>query len=339
MKAAEECVISILGAGSWGTALAVLLGREGRRVRLRPRRREQAETLSRRRENLLYLPGVPLPEEVEICAEMKQSLSGSSLVLLAVPAKGMREIAGQAAPHLSPGQPLLSVAKGLEPDSGKRMSEVIAELLPKQPLAVLSGPNLASEVAAGIPATSVVASRDEALSRYIQGIFMGPRFRVYTNSDVIGVELGGALKNIIAISAGISDGLGFGDNSKAALVTRGLAEMTRLGVAMGARALTFQGLSGIGDLMATCASPRSRNYKVGFRLAKGERLSEILGSMDQVAEGVPTTRAAVSLAGRYQVEMPIACHLHGVLFEDVPPPQAVAQLMSRPARDEWEGYE
>ncbi|NIM04762.1 MAG: NAD(P)H-dependent glycerol-3-phosphate dehydrogenase [Armatimonadetes bacterium] len=331
--------ISILGAGSWGTALAVLLGRQGRRVRLWPRRREQVGALSKNRENALYLPGAPLPEEVEVCGEIGEAVSGAGLTVFAVPAKGMKAIANQAALHLDPTQPVLSVAKGLEPDSGQRMSEVLSGVLPQQPLAVLSGPNLAVEVAAGIPTTSVAASREEGLSRLVQKTFMCPTFRVYTNSDVIGVELGGALKNIIAIGAGISDGLGFGDNTKAALMTRGLAEMTRLGVAMGAEAPTFQGLSGLGDLMATCASPRSRNYKVGSRLGRGERLSAILQSMDQIAEGVPTTKAAVALAARHQVEMPIAAHLHRVLFEDTPPQQAVAELMNRPARDEREGYE
>jgi len=329
--------IAIIGAGSWGTALAVLLGRQGRLVRLWPRRREQAEALSEQRENVRYLPGVPLPEKVAICAALEEAVTGSLLVVLAVPAQGMRMIASQVAPYLPLQQPLLSVAKGLEPDSAKRMSEVIAEVLPNQPLAVLSGPNLAREVAAGIPTTSVVASQQGGLCRLVQEAFMGPTFRVYTNRDVIGVELGGALKNIIAIGAGISDGLGFGDNTKAALVTRGLVEIIRLGVAMGARAETFQGLSGLGDLMATCASPHSRNYRVGFRLAKGEKLPVILESMDQIAEGVPTTKAAVSVAGRHQVEMPITTQLHEVLFGGMSPRQAVASLMSRAGRDELEG--
>jgi len=329
--------IAIIGAGSWGTALAVLLGNQGRQVRLWPRRREQAEALSRQRENARYLPGVSLPEKVAVCASIEQAVIGSLLVVLAVPAQGMRMIASQVAPYLPLQQPLLSVAKGLEPNSGKRMSEVIGEVLPNQPLAVLSGPNLAREVAAGIPTTSVVASEQAELCRLVQEAFMGPTFRVYTNRDVIGVELGGALKNIIAIGAGISDGLDFGDNTKAALVTRGLVEIIRLGVAMGARAETFQGLSGLGDLMATCASPHSRNYRVGFRLAKGEKLPVILESMDQIAEGVPTTKAAVSVAGRHQVEMPITAQLHEVLFGGMSPRQAVASLMSRAGRDELEG--
>lgn len=339
MKQTESCArISIIGAGAWGTALAVLLGRQGRAVKLWPRRREQAEALARSRENARYLAGVPLPEWVEICREMDWAVQSSELVVLAVPAAGMRETAAALAPHLAKGQRLLSAAKGLEPESGRRMSEIIKEALPGRPVAALSGPNLASEVAAGIPTTSVAASEDGEFCRFVQAAFMCPSFRVYTNTDVVGVELGGALKNIIAIGAGISDGLGFGDNSKAALVTRGLAEMTRLGVAMGARALTFQGLSGIGDLVATCVSPRSRNYKVGFRLAQGEKLSEILAGMEQIAEGVPTTGAAMLLAERHRVEMPIAAQLYQVLYAGAAPRRAVAELMSRPARDEWEGY-
>jgi glycerol-3-phosphate dehydrogenase (NAD(P)+) len=340
MKSAQESPsTAILGAGSWGTALAVLLGRQGKQVKLWPRRHEQFEALSQKRENSLYLPGASLPESVEICPEIGEAVSTASLVVFALPAQGMREISARTASHIPADLPLLSVAKGLEAESGLRMSEIIAQALPDRPLAVLSGPNLAVEVAAGIPTTSVAASRSQDLSRFVQKVFMCPTFRVYTNSDIIGVELGGALKNIIAIGAGISDGLGFGDNSKAALVTRGLAEITRLGLAMGAKAVTFQGLSGIGDLMATCASPRSRNHKVGFRLAKGEKLSAILETMDQIAEGVPTTRAAVTLAQRHGVEMPIAAQLYEVLFKEVPPKQAVAGLMNRPAKDESEGYD
>ncbi len=330
--------ITIIGAGSWGTALAVLLGRQGRPVRLWPRRQEQVEALLLEKENSLYLPGVTLPESVETCREPQAALAGSGLVVLAIPAKGMRTTLQQVAAYLSPGQPVLSVAKGLEPASGSRMSEVIGEEAPQQPVAVLSGPNLAREVAAGMPTTSVAASRDGDLCKFIQETLMCPTFRVYTNTDVAGVELGGALKNIIALGAGISDGLGFGDNTKAALVTRGLAEMLRLGVALGAKAETFHGLSGLGDLVATCASPQSRNHQVGFRLAKGERLSAIVESMEQIAEGVPTTKAALLLAQRCEVEMPITAQLYEVLFGGTTPPEAVARLMGRAGRDELADY-
>jgi len=261
------------------------------------------------------------------------------MVVLAVPSRGMRETVRALRPHLAPQHYLISAAKGLEDDTGLRMTEIIAQELP-QPWgaapACLSGPNLAAEVAAGIATTTVIACADAAVARRAQQVFMQPTFRVYTNPDVVGVELGGALKNVIAIGAGINDGLGFGDNTKAALVTRGLAEMTRLGVALGAAAATFMGLSGIGDLVATCASRRSRNHYVGYQLALGRALDDILAGMDMIAEGVPTTRAAVRLAGQVGVEMPITRAVHAVLFEGMQPSEAVRSLMSRDPRDERE---
>jgi glycerol-3-phosphate dehydrogenase (NAD(P)+) len=328
--------IAIIGAGSWGTALAAVFASANQEVRLWARRHEQAQALNQARENRLYLPGTILPTAVRLCEDMQTALSEAGLVILAVPAKGMQSVVEQFAPYISPAQPVLSAAKGLEPETGRRMSEIITSVLPSQPVAALSGPNLASEVAAGMPTTTVVASADGALCKQAQQLLMRPRFRVYTNHDLIGVELGGALKNIIAISAGISDGLGFGDNTKAALVTRGLAEMIRLGVAMGAQAETFHGLTGIGDLMATCASNRSRNHTVGMRLARSEKLDDIIASMDQVAEGVPTTRAAMTLAHRYKVEMPITAQLYAVLFEGLSPQASVSALMTRTGRDELE---
>jgi glycerol-3-phosphate dehydrogenase (NAD(P)+) len=330
--------IAILGAGSWGTALAILLARQHKAVKLWPRRPEQVQAISQARENRLYLPGVPLPDEITLCSSLAEALELSEFAILAVPAKGMRELAGLSAPYLKSNQSLLSVAKGLEPETAKRMSEVLAEVLPQQPCAVLSGPNLAGEVVAGQPTTTVVASTDREVASRLQTALICPTFRVYTNLDVIGVELGGALKNVIAIAAGIADGMGFGDNTRAALVTRGLAEITRLGVAMGADPRTFQGLSGIGDLIATCVSPRSRNHRVGYRLAKGEDLAQILAGMEQIAEGVPTTKATVALARRNQVEMPIATHLHSVLFEGVSPAEAVVKLMNRPGKEETEPW-
>jgi glycerol-3-phosphate dehydrogenase (NAD(P)+) len=337
-EAMAEAPIAILGAGSWGTALAVLLGRQQRPVKLWPRRPEQARAIAQARENSLYLPGIALPEKVQICPSPAEAIELSKFIILALPAKGMRRIAELSAPFLQPDQAVLSAAKGLEPETAKRMSEVLAETLPQQPCGVLSGPNLASEVVAGQPTTSVVASLEREVATFLQASLICPTFRVYTNLDVIGVELGGALKNVIAIAAGIVDGLGFGDNTRAALITRGLAEITRLGVAMGADSRTFQGLSGIGDLIATCVSPRSRNHWVGERLAKGENLSQILAGMEQIAEGVPTTRAAVALAERYQVEMPIAAHLQAVLFEGVAPAEAVVRLMNRPGKEETESW-
>jgi glycerol-3-phosphate dehydrogenase (NAD(P)+) len=333
-----ETPITILGAGSWGTALAILLGRQHKAVKLWPRRPEQAEAISKARENRLYLPGVPLPEAVAICSSLGEALESSEFIILAIPAKGMREAVNHSAAYLRPDQILLSAAKGLEPETARRMSEVLAEELPHQPCAVLSGPNLAGEVVAGQPATSVVASADREVANLLQAALICPTFRVYTNMDVVGVELGGALKNVIAIAAGIADGLGFGDNTRAALVTRGLAEITRLGVAMGADPRTFQGLSGIGDLIATCVSPRSRNHWVGYRLGKNESLVEILAGMEQIAEGVPTTKAAVALAKCYQVEMPITASLYGVLFDGISPSEAVTKLMNRPGKEEIESW-
>jgi glycerol-3-phosphate dehydrogenase (NAD(P)+) len=272
--------------------------------------------------------------------DLAAAVAGAEMVTLAVPSQGMRETVRALRPHLAPQHFLISTAKGLEHDTGLRMTQVIAQELPEPwgacP-ACLSGPNLAAEVAAGIATTSVIACADRERARHAQQLFMQPTFRVYTNSDVVGVELGGALKNVIAIGAGINDGLGFGDNTKAALVTRGLAEITRLGVALGATAATFIGLSGIGDLVATCASRRSRNHYVGYHLARGRALADILAGMDNmIAEGVQTTRAAVRLAEREGVDMPITRAVRAVLFEGLAPFQAVRQLMTRDARDECE---
>lgn len=331
--------VAIIGAGSWGTALAVLLGRAGVPVRLWARRAEMAQSLRMRRENQQYLPGVALPDSVEPHADMAAAVAGAAMVVLAVPSQGMRETVRALRPHLMPQHCVISAAKGLEHDTGLRMTEIIAQELPEPwgaTPACLSGPNLAAEVAAGIATTTVVACADSDRARRAQELFMQPSFRVYTNPDVIGVELGGALKNIIAIGAGINDGLGFGDNTKAALVTRGLAEMTRLGVALGAAPQTFVGLSGIGDLVATCASRRSRNHYVGYHLALGRPLDDVLAGMDMIAEGVPTTGAAVRLAEQSGVETPITRAVHAVLFEGLVPLDAVRQLMQREARDERE---
>jgi len=331
--------VAIIGAGSWGTALAALLGREGLRVRLWARRPEMAQSLRLRRENQQYLPGVTLPDSVEPHDDLARALEGAQTVVLAVPSRGMRETVRALRAHLKPQHNLISAAKGLEHHTGLRMTQVIAQELPTPwgaGAACLSGPNLAAEVAAGIATTTVIACADADLARRAQGLFMCPTFRVYTNPDVIGVELGGALKNVIAIGAGINDGLAFGDNTKAALVTRGLAEITRLGVALGAASETFMGLSGIGDLVATCASRRSRNHYVGYCLAAGRTLDEILAGMDMIAEGVPTTEAAVRLAETTGVEMPITRAVHAVLFEGQRPLDAVRELMLREARNERE---
>ncbi len=330
--------IAVVGAGSWGTALSIVLGGTGRRVVLWARRPELAAAVERERRNPDYLPEHELPPSVSATGDLKDAVEGARIVMLAVPSQGMRATCTRLADWLSPQQAVVSAAKGLERETALRMSEVVAECLGPgraDSTAVLSGPNLAPEVAAGAATATVAASRNPGLAAELQAALSTPRFRVYTNSDVVGVELGGVLKNIIAIGAGISDGLGFGENSKAALMTRGLSEMTRLGAAMGARRETFRGLSGMGDLVCTCAGRTSRNYFVGYELAKGKGLEDVLGGMTpQVAEGVETTRAVVRLAGSLGVGLPIAAAVRGVLFEEVPPLEAAESLMTRAWRDE-----
>lgn len=327
---------AVVGTTSWGTTLAVVLAREGVPTALVARTPEEAETLRRERENRRLLPGVRLPDGVEVLPLGPEALEGAWLVVLAVPSGRMRENARRLAPLLRPGQVVLSAGKGLEGGTGLRMSQVLAQELPPDiPIAVLSGPNLAREIAEGLPASTVVACAQEAVARRIQALLNSRRLRVYTSTDVVGVELGGALKNIVAIGAGICDGLGYGANAKSAFITRGLAEITRLGVAMGANPLTFSGLAGLGDLVATCFSPLSRNRRVGEELGRGRPLARILADLGHVAEGVDTTRAVLPLARSLGVEMPIAETTHAVLFEGLPPAEAVGRLMGRPPRPEW----
>ncbi len=338
--AEEHGAIAMVGGGSWGTALSIALGGAGRRVRLWARRPELAAAMERDRRNPEYLSEFELPDGVTPTGELGEAVAGAELVVLAVPSQGIRTVCGQLVPHLGDEHIVVSAAKGLDHVTGRRLSETISECLRPgriRGIAVLSGPNLAPEVAAGDATVSVVASEDHALAAAAQAALSTPRFRVYTNPDVLGVELGGVLKNIIAIGAGVSDGLGFGDNTKAALMTRGLAEMTRLGVALGARAETFWGLSGMGDLVATSAGRKSRNHFVGHELARGRKLEDVLAEMaPQVAEGVETTRAAVRLAASAGVEMPIAAAVHQMLFEGLAPKDAVRVLMTRAWRDELE---
>jgi glycerol-3-phosphate dehydrogenase (NAD(P)+) len=336
---AERGAIAVIGAGSWGTALSLILGKAGWQVRLWARRPEMAAAIRQERRNPEYLSQFALPEAVEATSDLRDAVGGARMVVLAVPSDGIGEVSQQLAPCLHPDQGVISAAKGLEHETGRRLSQVVEAALgatPRGPVAVLSGPNLAPEVAAGVASATVVACAEPSFAAEAQAALSTPRFRVYTNPDVPGVELGGALKNIIAIGAGASDGLGFGDNTKAALLTRGLAEITRLGVALGARGETFRGLSGMGDLVATCASRKSRNYLVGCELAKGRRLEEVLAGMSQVAEGVETTRAAQTLAAQAGVEMPITSAVHALLFEGTAPEDAVRSLMSRTWRDELE---
>ncbi|MBI4233550.1 MAG: NAD(P)-dependent glycerol-3-phosphate dehydrogenase [Chloroflexi bacterium] len=330
--------VGVAGTTSWGTTLAVILARRGCPVALWARTEEEARSLQEARENRRRLPGISFPDCLQVTPHPEEALAEADLVILAVPSHSLRANARRVRESLRQGRVVLSAAKGLEKASGLRMTQVLQEELPpglQQGIAVLSGPNLSGEIVQGKPATTVVASQDEDIARWVQGTLASPSFRVYTNTDVVGVELGGALKNIIAIGAGIGDGLGYGANAKAAFITRGLAEITRLGVAAGANPLTFAGLAGLGDLVATCFSPLSRNRSLGEQLGKGRPLGEILAGMDQVAEGVDTSAAALKLAARHQVEMPITEVTCRVLFHGLDPREAVAELMGRAPGPEW----
>lgn len=333
-------MITVVGTGSWGTTLAVVLARSGHETVLLARSQAEAAELRARAENRRFLPGIQLPPQLLLTASAEEAMGRARMVLLVVPAQKMRAQLAALRQHLPPEAVYVSCAKGLELPSGRRMSEVIREELGQaaaSQTAALSGPNLAAEVARGLPTATVVAAPDEQVARFVQQNLAIPRLRVYTNTDLLGVELAGALKNIIAVGAGICDGLGFGDNAKAAFLTRGLAEIARLGLALGANPLTFAGLAGVGDLMATCASRLSRNRYVGEELGKGRSLAEIQAEMTMVAEGVPTTAAAKQLAESLRVEMPITEKMFAVLFAGASPREAVGELMMRDRKDELDG--
>ncbi len=315
-----------------------MLGRKGMKVNLWTRTGEEADRLNRAGEHTKRVPGVPFPPGVRAMASLDSALAKARLAILAVPSQDMRRNVRLVGKHMDSSVVLLSVAKGLELDSAKRMSEVIAEEIDRRfhpNVCVLSGPNLAKEIARGLPATTVVAARNASVAAAAQKIMSSPVFRVYVNTDVVGVELGGVLKNIVALAAGMVDGLGYGDNLKAGLITRGLAEITRLGVAAGANPLTLAGLAGLGDLVATCSSPLSRNRFVGLEIARGRLLKEILASMTGTAEGVTTTVAALKLAADLGVEMPIARQVYRVLYEGLEVRGAVAELMERELKHEY----
>lgn len=327
---------AVLGDGAWGTAIALLLAaRAEHRVTLWSAREENGRILRERRENIHLLPGVPIPDAVELTTDANQAIRGAELCVVAIPTAYLRETLQRiAAARPSADCPVVSLTKGLENGTFLRPTEIVQQVLGSQRLAVLSGPSHAEEMSRGMPTTVVAASTDWELANWIQQRFSTDRFRVYTNLDVVGVELGGALKNIIGIAAGIGDGLGFGDNAKAALLTRGLVEIARFGVALGAEHQTFFGLAGLGDLITTCISRHGRNRHVGERLARGEKLPQILGSMKMVAEGVYTTRSVHDKAGRMGIDMPITTEVHRVLYEDKAPAAAVKDLMVRELRGE-----
>lgn len=333
--------VVVVGTTSWGTTLAILMAGKGLRVALLARTAQEALALTEKGENPRLLPGVRFPPGLLVTHD-EGVLARASLAVLAVPSQRMRETVRRIAAALRPGTLVLSAAKGLEVETGKRMSEVVAEELPDwdpKQLGALSGPNLSQEIVAGRPAASVVAARDIKAAERMREAVQAPTFRIYTQTDVVGVELGGALKNVIALGAGMADGLELGANTKAAFITRGLMEMTRLGVALGARPLTFSGLTGLGDLVATCFSPLSRNRFVGQELAKGRPLEEVLRSLNHVAEGIPTTAAACQLAHRLGVEMPISEQIHRILYEGMDPRQAAVDLMQREPKYEVVGFD
>lgn len=324
----------IVGDGGWGTALATVLLGNGHDVTLWGPFPEYAAQMRATRANPLYLPGVPLPPDLTITADPAGAVASAELVVLAVPTKFFRAVMMQFRGLIPKGARLVSVAKGLDPKTGERMSAVAEDVLGAGPVVALSGPSHAEEVARRAPTCVVAACRDHALAVCVQEAFMSNRFRVYTSDDVVGVELGGALKNVIAIAVGMCDGLGFGDNSRAALITRGLAEMTRLGVACGAHPVTFSGLSGIGDLIVTCTSKLSRNRNVGERIGRGETLAQVNGSMKQVAEGVTNCLTAHELAVKKGLPAPIIAEVHAILYEGRKPEEVLDLFMARSAKPE-----
>jgi glycerol-3-phosphate dehydrogenase (NAD(P)+) len=333
--------VAVVGAGSWGTAFACISAEKGIETALWARRPELADEINARRANPDYLPDTELPPALTATGDLEHAVSRSSAVVMAVPSHAYRDVFRDVLPYVPAGAPVVSLTKGIEQGSLKRMSEVMVEegdLSPDR-VAVVSGPNLAREVVARMPSASVAACADEGTASRLQEVFMAPYFRVYTNPDVVGCELAGSLKNVIAIAAGIADGMGFGDNTRASLITRGLAEITRLGVKLGGNPLTFAGLAGMGDLVATCISKLSRNRTLGEELGRGRTLDEIVADMRMVAEGVKTSRAVLALAEREGVEMPITEHVVKVLYEGVPPAEMVRSLMLRAAKPELHGIE
>lgn len=331
--------IACIGAGSWGSALALVLCDNGHDVLIWSRRKEQVEELNKDHTNEQYNPGVVFPSSLKATYSMKEAVMNADMILLAVPTKAIRSCIQQMIPFIHKKVIITHVSKGIEPDTLLRVSEVIKEEMPEKlidEIVVLSGPSHAEEVSKRLPTTITASAKNSEKAEFVQDLFMNNRFRVYTNPDVVGVELGGALKNIIALGAGISDGLGYGDNAKAALITRGLAEITRLGTKLGANPITFAGLTGLGDLIVTCTSIHSRNYRAGYELGKGRHLKEVLDSVGMVVEGVRTTKATFQLSEIHQVDMPITQEIYKVLFADKNPKEAVDDLMTRMKRSEME---
>ena len=321
--------IGVIGAGSWGTALAVLLHNNGHQVTIWSCIQEEVQLLNEKRMHTSKLPGVVLAEEIVITGDLEQTLCEKDVLVMAVPSAFVRSTCKQVAPFIQPGQIIVDVAKGVEETSLCTMTEVIRQEIPAANAAILSGPSHAEEVWRGLPTTCVVGAETEDTAKYLQNIFMSPVFRVYISPDMLGMELGGSLKNVIALAAGMADGLGYGDNTKAALITRGIAEITRLGVKMGGRPETFGGLTGIGDLIVTCASMHSRNRRAGILIGQGYTADQAMKEVNMVVEGVYSAKAAMGLAQKYDVELPIIEQVNQILFENKNPREAVNNLMLR----------
>lgn len=321
--------ISVIGAGSWGTALAVLLHKNGHRVTVWSVLKEEIEMLEKEHEHKDKLPGVKLPEDMVFTTDLKSAVEGKDVLVLAVPSPYTRSTAHRMEKFVSEGQIIVDVAKGIEEKTLLTLSQVIGGEIPQAKVAVLSGPSHAEEVGRGIPTTIVVGAKEKETAEYLQNLFMNEAFRVYISPDVLGIELGAALKNVVALAAGIADGLGYGDNTKAALITRGITEISRLGTAMGGRAETFSGLTGIGDLIVTCASMHSRNRRAGILIGKGYTMEEAMAEVKMVVEGVYSAKAALSLAKKYGVQIPIIEQVNQVLFEGKAADEAVKDLMLR----------
>lgn len=327
--------ISILGAGAWGTAIAILLGNNGHEVVLWSALQSEIDQLEKDRELKDKLPGIKLPDSVSISGDLENSCKEKDLIVFAVASPFVRATAKKAGSYIAGDQIIVNVGKGIEESTLETLTDIIKDEIPQADVAVLSGPSHAEEVSRGIPTTCVVGADSKNTAHFVQDVFMSERFRVYTSPDVIGIELGGSIKNVIALAAGIADGLGFGDNTKAALMTRGIVEISRLGIAMGGKMETFAGLSGVGDLIVTCTSKHSRNRNAGFLIGQGYTMEEAMKEVKQIVEGVYSAKAALALAKKYNVEMPIVEQVNLVLFENKPAIEAVSDLLLRDKRREY----
>ena len=327
--------VAFLGSGSFGTALAIMLAKKGTNVNMWDRKLNVINDINIKRENIKYLPSVIVPAGVTAFTDIEKVISDSEIIVLSVPSHAIRDLSKMIAPYLKENQIVVSIAKGIEEHSSKRISEVIEEEIPNNPIVILSGPSHAEEVALDIPTTVVVTSKQMEYAKIVQDIFMTSKFRVYTNEDIIGVEIGGAVKNIIALAAGVSDGIGYGDNSKAALMTRGMSEIIKIGTVLGGKIETFYGLTGMGDLIVTCTSMHSRNRKAGILIGKGVSMEKACEDIGMVVEGIKATRAFYELKEKQQVSMPITDVLYKVLFEGKDPKYGVYELMSRNKKDEF----